>query len=182
MSLAPSFASLNRMHQELMLLAPDPVAVQAAAVEAGARGAIAQAADVFARALQDWASSNAYRLDAGSSVAWAGMQSGYGEAADQDGMLLGWDDEQDDHECEDCQQLAGMPPMALADWPCQPGDGTTACNIGCRCKLSASDRQVEPGDTYAPELSDAQQATMDKLTTAQADAMNAMMPDAQYLD
>ena len=152
------------------------------ALESGARGSIADAADVFARALEEWTQQNAWRLDAGASVAWAGEQSGFGEAADADGQLLSWDDSGDDHECEDCLSLASMPPQPLSEWPCQPGDGATACNVGCRCRLSPTGMEIQPGDTYDPALTDAQSATLSKLNDAQAQALADMMPDAAYLN
>lgn len=85
------------------------------------------------------------------------------------------------HNCDDCQQLGEMPPQALADWPCMPGDGTTACNVGCRCSLVASDVDPADNDDYQPQLSPAQQAVYNTIMTRQSEAMMAAMPDAAYL-
>jgi hypothetical protein len=142
----------------------------------------ADAAGSVASAVRDWVINNAYRLDGADSVVWAGEQAGYGEAADADGQLLGWDDTGDASECGDCHELANMPPQPLSEWPCTPGDGATECNIGCRCELTATGDSVLPNDTYAPALTGSQSALIDKLVAAQADAMSAMMPDSQYLE
>lgn len=183
-ALAPAFGSLNRMTGELATLAPttEQLAAVGAPSGAGAQGSLVSAHDAFARALQDWVAGNGSRLDGGSSVAWAGESAGFAEAADADGMLLVWTDTGDDAECEDCVSLASMPPQPLSDWPCQPGDGASACNVGCRCSLDATDMSVLPGDTYSPQLTDAQQSTMSGLMDAQQAALGSMMADAQYLD
>jgi hypothetical protein len=196
-ALAPSFGSLNRMTGELATLAPSTeqlvaVGAVAPAEAAGAVGVtdlagnaltgLTAAHDAFARALADWVSSNGSRLDGGASVAWAGEQNGFGEAADADGQLLTWQAEEDDSTCSDCSSLASMPPQPLSDWPCQPGDGATQCSVGCRCSLDATDMSILPNDTYAPQLSDAQQATMSGLMDAQQQALASQMSDAQYLD
>jgi hypothetical protein len=138
-ALAPAFASLDRMAGELATLSPSTDAIDQG-----------NADESFASALLGWAVSNGWRLDAGESTAWAGESSGFAEAATQDGQLLEWIDSGDDHECADCEVLAGMPPAPLSDWPCQPGDGVTECHSGCRCSLDVSDQQVVPGDTYDP--------------------------------
>lgn len=177
-ALAPSFNSLNRMAFELVTLTPSPIAELAGSASAEVVGAAAS----FAQALQDWVSSNGYRLDGGDSVAWAGEQAGFGEAANTDGQLLEWMTEDDDAVCADCDVLGSMPPQPLADWPCQPGDGATACSVGCRCTLDTSEISIVPGDTYAPALTDQQQATVDAVLNSQQQAMAAVMPDAQYLD
>lgn len=167
-ALAPSFNGVNSMVGELSSLAP--VLDQSA-------GAV----DAFAAALEQWAADNAWRLDGGDSVAWAGSEAGFAEAANVDGQLLTWSDTGDDHECESCISLASMDPMPLADWPSSPGDGSTECDVGCRCEWSEAGN-VLPGDVYTPNLTDGQQATIGKLMDAQASTMAAMMPDAQYLD
>lgn len=41
-----------------------------------------------ALATQEWLDSNEWRLTAGESVAWAGDQAGYAQAANEDGQLL----------------------------------------------------------------------------------------------
>lgn len=166
-ALAPAFGGVNRMMAEL---------------NSYALTSMAQVAEDYAGALQTWLEGNSWRLDAGDSVAWAGEQNGYGEAADQDGQLLEWQAEGDDRVCEDCQTLADMPPQALADWPSRPGDGTTECNVGCRCNLVASEVSVVPGDTYAPALTDDQRQLVGALSDRQSESLGAMMPDAQYLD
>lgn len=90
------------------------------------------------QALQRFMDTNQWRLYPGESVAWAGEQAGYQEAADADGMLLEWQTEADDHVCEDCADLGTLPPMPAGDWPTTPGQGDTECNVGCRCSLQAS--------------------------------------------
>src|ERR1700752_4972782 len=169
-ALAPSFQGVNRMVGELATLSPTAEQVAAAG----------SATAAFDAALADWVSGNAWRLDAGVSVAWAGEQIGYGEAADADGTLLGWNSAGDANVCEDCNILNDSPPLPLSEWPCYPGDGATECNVGCRCSLDPEGISILPGDTYAPQFSDAQDALFSKLTDAQANAMAAMMSDAQY--
>jgi hypothetical protein len=175
-ALAPAFGSLNTMTGELATLSPDTLAAAASA-------STADASSAFERALTQWATGAANRLDAGASVAWSGEASGYAEAADADGQLLQWQlDDSVEHHCDDCLSLATMPPLPLSEWPCQPGDGTSACSTGCRCNLESYDRTIEPGDTYDPQLSDDQEATIGRLMDNQAAAMSAAIPDAAYLD
>lgn len=171
-ALAPAFASIDKMTSELATLSPSDVAIQGNA----------DAASAFAQGLTDWVASNAWRLDNGDSVAWAGEQNGYGEAANQDGQMLEWQTEDDDNVCEDCRTLGSMPPQPLSDWPCQPGDGSTLCNVGCRCSLNEFPVSLVPGDTYAPVLSPDQQQTVSSLVATQANNLAAMMPNAAYLD
>jgi hypothetical protein len=176
-ALSPAFSGLNRMTAEIITL---PVDMAATAAEGAAQIGFAEAVQ---NALKDWVEANAYRLDNGDSVSYAGSEAGYAEAADADGQLMEWNDSGgDDRECEDCISLAGMPPMPLGDWPSQPGDGSTSCSVGCRCEMGVSDVSVSPGDIYAPDLTDAQQLTVSGLMDAQQAALGAMMIDAQYLD
>jgi hypothetical protein len=63
-----------------------------------------------------------------------------------------------------------------------PGDGTTICNCGCRCSLDAVGIDVLLGDVYSPALDDSQNALVGQLATAQASALDSMMPDSAYLE
>lgn len=135
--------SLDRMAGELMALTAtaDHVDQATAAARAGEIDARDIASYAEGLAVQDWAESNAWRLNAGDSVAWAGEQAGYSEAANADGQLLEWLPEADERVCDDCEQLGNLPPMPLEDWPTHPGMGDTICNAGCRCVLQVSDEQ-----------------------------------------
>jgi hypothetical protein len=118
-ALERALAGVERMTGELATLAPGP-------------------GQTLSDAVSSWADSNAYRLDAGDSVAWAGEQNGYGEAANADGMLLEWQTESDERVCQDCEALGTLPPMPEEDWPTTPGSGGTECEVGCRCSLEAA--------------------------------------------
>lgn len=120
-AIAKALRSADKMAAELATLAPAPAQAD------------------FATAVREWADSNAYRLDAGESVAWAGEQDGYAQAASADGQLLSWQTEEDDQVCTDCEELGNLPPMPEEDWPTSPGGGGTACDVGCRCSLEAYD-------------------------------------------
>lgn len=136
-------SSLDRMAGELMALTPASQHVEQAA-EAAAAGEIEHrdiASYAEGLAASDWADSNAWRLNAGDSVAWAGEQAGYSQAAAADGQLLEWLPEGDERVCSDCEQLGSLPPMPMDDWPTQPGAGDTICNAGCRCVLQVADGQ-----------------------------------------
>jgi len=160
---------LDSMVSELSKLTPSPENTDAA--EAAARAGDIGAADISqyadALAVQDWAEANAWRLDAGESVAWAGEQHGYAQAADADGQLLEWLPEADDRVCEDCEGLGQLPPMPLADWPTTPGAGDTACSVGCRCVLQVSDAQVGPTGEL-PDLDDKQEALVSDIAERRA--------------
>ena len=121
-ALEPASAGLAKMTDELHQLTPTQEHMQTA--EAAARSGEIDAGDMdaYAEALAagDWLESNAWRLDAGDSVAWSGEQAGYAEAADADGQLLEWLPESDEHVCEDCGSLGELPPMPLSDWPTRP--------------------------------------------------------------
>lgn len=179
-ALAPAFKGVDRMTAELATLVPS-LENQQATAEAAAAGTIdpqMQAAYAYQQALNDWIDSNAYRLTLGDSVAWAGEQAGYGEAADAGGELLDWDDTGDSSECDDCAMLATMGPMPLDQWPTTPGSGATECSVGCRCSMSSE------GPSYGFQgfsLSDDQQATADKVVDAQSEALNGLMPDMSLL-
>ena len=152
------------MAGELQQLTPTADHFQAA--QAAARSGLVDAGDmstyVEALAASDWAQSNAWRLDAGESVAWAGQQTGYAEAADTDGQLLEWLPESDEHVCEDCGSLGDLPPMPLSDWPTTPGAGDTDCNVGCRCVLQVADEQLGPNGE-PPALSQAQEDLVSRI-------------------
>jgi hypothetical protein len=166
-ALEPATASLDKMADELHQVAPTSEHVQAA--EAAARSGAIDARDMpsyaDALAVQDWAESNAWRLNAGDSVAWAGEQAGYSEAADADGQLLEWLPEADHHVCADCEGLGALPPMPLSDWPTTPGVGDTACSVGCRCVLQVSADQTLP-DGEPPALSEDEEQLVSRIAEA----------------
>ena len=134
-ALAAALASTERMAGELAGLGPTPEQRAQAEAEAdsGKIDASQVAGAALAIAVAAWAEANAYRLDAGESVAWAGEQAGYAEAADTDGQLLQWQSEDDDHVCGDCDDMESLGPLPLSDFPTMPGSGDTECNVGCRC-------------------------------------------------
>jgi hypothetical protein len=174
-ALAPAFRGVNAMVAEVLTITPDVTDATAASE------ATISAAEALGQALQQWMVSNAYRLNMGDSVAWAGEAAGYAEAADADGQLLEWDDVGDEQVCEDCLSLASMPPMPLSEWPTSPGAGDTECSVGCRCSWSDAGT-VAPGDTYAPSLDAGQQSTIGGLLDSQSQTMSDMMPDVAYLE
>jgi hypothetical protein len=144
----PALRSVDRMTFELSTLAPSQQQLDAAqkAVSAGGLAAASMGVYALGLALQDWIESNSYRLNLGESVAWAGEQDGYAQAADADGQLLEWQTEDDDRVCDDCMDLGNLPPMPAEDWPTTPGAGGTICEQGCRCSLEATSALNE-GDT-----------------------------------
>lgn len=157
---------LDRMAQELVSLTPASSHVDQA-TEAARAGEIPER-DIHSYAeglaTSDWADSNAWRLDAGESVAWTGEQAGYSEAAAADGQLLEWLPEGDERVCSDCEQLGSLPPMPMDDWPTQPGAGDTICNAGCRCVLQVSDDQeIGPAGELPQPLTDQEEAFVDEL-------------------
>lgn len=147
LALSRALASVDAMIAELATLTPTREQTDRARDILDATDASDQAIGEVASsiALSDWAEANAYRLDGGESVAWAGEQDGYGQAADADGMLLSWQTEDDERVCDDCSDLGDLPPMPLADFPTTPGAGDTDCNVGCRCSLEATE-ELAPGD------------------------------------
>lgn len=136
-SMEPALRSIQAMADELSQLVPSPadVAAAQAAVAAGQVAPEAQAAYAMTLAAAHYIDANTRRMDLGDSVAWAGEQAGYAEAADRDGQLFSWNDAGDERVCPDCLALAALPPMPLHQWPSIPGDGATECNVGCRCTL-----------------------------------------------
>jgi hypothetical protein len=177
-ALAGALKSTERMAGELATLSPEPQHLEAAQeeVDAGKLAVEGLVVGALALAAAEWAESNAYRLDAGASVAWAGEQSGYAEAANQDGQLLSWVDEGDDHVCGDCDALDAMGPLPLEDFPTMPGDGATECDAGCRCSLEAVAIEMLPGDELAP-LGQEDTATLDKVAGQAQERMNQLMPE-----
>lgn len=176
-ALAGALASTEHMAGELATVAPTPEHFAEAQEEAGQGKIDASAVSTAALALAvaSWAESNAYRLNLGDSVAWAGEQTGYAQAADTDGQLLQWQSEDDDRVCVDCEGLEAMGPMPLADFPTTPGDGATACSEGCRCSLEAADTMLE-GDEPAP-LSEEDNATLDKVATQAQERLDRLAPN-----
>lgn len=158
---------LDRMVGELLATVPTSDHLQQSTDLARAGeippGEIMQHAEALA--VEEWADSNAWRLNAGDSVAWTGEQDGYAQAANADGQLLEWLPEADERVCGDCEELAGLPPMPLADWPTRPGAGDTICNAGCRCVMQASDEQVGP-EGELPPLSQDEEATIARIAEA----------------
>jgi hypothetical protein len=126
-ALAPALASLARMGAIIATIVPTAAAVIAA-------GSLPAAYRV---AVHEYLERNAWLLAAGISVAWAGEQAGYAQAAEADGLLLEWQLDPVAHHCADCPALANLPPMPLAAWPTLPGEGATDCNVGCRCSMNA---------------------------------------------
>lgn len=132
-------------------------------------------------ALTNWTETNSWRLDNGDSVAWAGEQAGYAEAADADGQYLyGWMTVGDNRVCSGCELLSSFPPMPLGMWPTAPGAGDTDCGPGCRCSWDVWGDPL-PVD-YVPYLTSDQQALSDQLATQQAQTITDLMPDAVYLE
>jgi hypothetical protein len=177
-ALAGPLRSTERMASELAQLSPKPahVAEAQAEVDAGKIAVEALTAAALANAIADWAESNAYRLDAGVSIAWAGEQAGYAEAADTDGKLLQWVDEGDEKVCGDCQSLADLGPLPLEDFPTMPGDGATECDQGCRCSLDAVDVETLPGDQIAP-LGEEETTVIDKIAGQAQERMDKLAPE-----
>lgn len=182
-AVAPALRGVNAMTAELSTLTPTPADVRAAA-EAVAAGTVSPADEAWqgvVEMLSGWASDNAWRLTAGESVAWAGEQAGYAEAANSDGMLLEWVTEGDDRVCLDCEMLGTMGPMPLEEWPSVPGSGDTACNVGCRCSFDVA-AVMPASDSYMPVTpTPDQQAAVDSILGRRETALNGLMPDAAVL-
>jgi hypothetical protein len=152
-ALGPAANGLRRMAGELLTLTPtaEHVGQGAALARTGELGMEEIGAHAEALALDEWLAANEARLAGGDSVAWAGEQRGYAEAADADGQLLEWLPEADERVCEDCEGLGDLPPMPLSDFPTTPGSGDTACSVGCRCVLQVADDQtLGPGGESTP--------------------------------
>lgn len=132
-AVSPAVKSVDRMAAELQQVIANHQQLQAAedAIRAGTIPAEDLATYALGLAAREWTERNSWRLTAGESVAWAGEQAGYGQAAEADGQLLEWVTEADDHVCEDCESLGALPPMPLSEWPTLPGMGDTICNVGC---------------------------------------------------
>lgn len=143
-ALGPAMGGVQSMVGELLTLSPTSDHIDDAMAAAQLGEIAPEEAEAHAEriAVNEWIDSNAWRLDAGESVAWAGEQQGYAQAAEADGQLIEWLTEADGHVCEDCEALGGLPPMPLGDWPTRPGDGDTVCNVGCRCVLQVADEQT----------------------------------------
>ncbi|HZV74607.1 MAG TPA: hypothetical protein VFF79_12890 [Conexibacter sp.] len=146
----PALRSIDKMGPELASLTPSQQHLDTAqrAVDAGELAAASIGVYALGLALQDWIDSNSYRLNLGESVAWAGEQDGYAQAAATDGMLLQWQTEDDERVCDDCLDLGNLPPMVADDWPTTPGAGGTICEQGCRCSLEATSDLNEGDQLY----------------------------------
>jgi len=181
-ALAGALKSTEKMAGELAQLSPEQEHVEEAQLELEAGnadtdfGAEGLGLAALANAVAQWAESNAYRLDAGASVAWAAEQAGYAEAADTDGKLLQWIDEGDDKVCGDCQALDELGPLPLADFPTMPGDGATECDAGCRCSLEAVDIESLPSDQLAP-LGEEENTVLDKIAGQVQERMDNLAPN-----
>lgn len=168
----PAVRGIDRMAGEALNVVPNPQ--QYAEAEAAIRAGTVSADDATSYALKlaarEWVDNNAWRLNAGESVAWAGEQVGYAQAADEDGQLLEWLPEADDRVCEDCEALGGLPPMPLGEWPTLPGMGDTICNVGCRCVMQVADVQLAPGDSL-PALSGDQEDLLSRIASEREEAL-----------
>jgi hypothetical protein len=177
-ALAGALKSTERMTGELAQLSPTPKHFEEAQAEVddGKIAAEGLTAAALGMVVAEWAESNAYRLDSGASVAWAGEQAGYAEAATTDGQLLQWIDENDEKVCGDCEGLADMGPMPLEDFPTMPGDGATECDAGCRCSLEAVDVETLPGDEPRP-LGEEETTVLDKIAGQAQERMDKLAPN-----
>lgn len=126
-ALRKAYASIDKMVGEVTAVNTTPELAPGSKDHPGRTSAAAVAA---------WAKSNAYRLAMGAGLAvWGGEQHGFAQAANADGKLLAWICADDDASCGDCEYMGDQPPMAEADWPAFPGDGSTQCGGGCRCTM-----------------------------------------------
>lgn len=135
-ALGPALLSLARMGAVLATIVPTAAQIAAAPTLAAA----------YALAARALLGANLWRLAGAMSVVWAAEQAGYSQAAAADGLLIQWqlDPNPRVHHCEDCPALAALPPMPYDQWPTLPGEGQTACDVGCRCSLRAVRRRVAP--------------------------------------
>lgn len=182
-ALAPALHGVNSMVGQLATVTPtqDHVDAATAAVADGTIEPAAASRYALHQAVADWVGSNDWRLAGGESAAWAGEQSGFGEAADTGGQLLDWVTDGDDRVCEDCDVLGGMGPMPLEEWPTTPGAGDTECNVGCRCSWDVA-AEMPSSDSYqAYPLSSDQQATSDAILGRRSAALDGLAPDMALL-
>lgn len=165
--------SLDKVQHELAAITPSAADLAAAdeEVAAGALAPAARTAWATAQALASWLPANMSRFDAGESVAWAGEQHGYMQAAGDNNELLEWITESDTHVCEDCSALGDMPPMPALDWPTAPGEGATTCSVGCRCALEVS------GETATRELNSTEQGALDAIAAKASENFDRGFPD-----
>jgi hypothetical protein len=177
-ALAGALKSTERMTGELAQLSPTPEHFEEAQAEVDASKIAVEGltAAALGMAVAEWAESNAYRLDSGASVAWAGEQAGYAESANTAGDLIQWQSEDDESVCEDCEGLEAMGPMPLEDFPTMPGEGSTTCNIGCRCAMEAVSVEPLPNDELAP-LSEEDSATLEKVAGQAQERMDKLAPN-----
>lgn len=174
-ALQAALASTERMGGELALLTPTPQQRDEAEAQAGEGASPSEiGAAAAAIAVAAWADSNASRLEAGESVAWAGEQAGYAEAADADGQLLVWQSEDDENVCGDCEGMEGLGPLPLEEFPTTPGSGDTECNVGCRCALEATGVPLQ--DELAP-MSDQGEAAVSKVAGQASERLDQLAPD-----
>lgn len=145
-ALAPALSSLARMGAQIAVLVPSAAQIALA-------GSLT-AATVLA--LKHYLQASGWLLAAGASVAWAGEQAGYAHAANADGFSLKWQLDPRAQHCDDCPELAALPPLPLGMWPLVPGEGLTDCSVGCRCALEAVKAE-------APVLSADQEALLVRL-------------------
>lgn len=147
-ALAPALLGIARIGAHLGAISPTPGQVSRAG----------NYQDALRLAALEHMRNRAWTLANGMSVAWAGEQAGYAEAAHAEGLWLEWqlDPTPGVEHCDDCPVLATFPPMPLDRWPTMPGDGGTACNVGCKCSLTAVEAPAEVDRT----LNGVQQATV----------------------
>lgn len=177
-ALAGALKGTEKMAGELAQVSPTSQHIEETQteVDAGKIAVDALMVAALANAVSDWAESNTYRLDAGASVAWAGEQAGYAEAANTDGKLLQWVDEGDEKVCGDCEGLADLGPLPLEDFPTMPGDGATECDVGCRCSIEAVDIELLPSDQLAP-LGEEENTALDKIAGQAQERMDNLAPN-----
>lgn len=182
-AVAPALNGVNNMVGELSTLAPSQAHLDAAqaAVQDGAIAPADAPSYALTEALANWVAANDWRLNAGESVAWAGEQAGYGEAANAAGDLLEWETEGDDHVCADCEALGEMDAMPLSEWPTTPGAGDTECDVGCRCGFSVAATMPSTDTFQSYPLGADAQAVTDAILQRRSEALNGLMPDAALL-
>jgi hypothetical protein len=143
----------TRPNGQQMQRALQPALQSLAATAAGATmvvptaaqtAAAGSAAGALAGAMVGYLTAQTCRLAGGASVAWAGEQAGYAQAADADQQLLRWQLDGAAKHCADCPALAALPPMPLDQWPTFPGGGATECGPGCKCSFIAAGSIAPP--------------------------------------
>lgn len=151
-------AQPTRPNAQQMQRALHPALASLASTAAGALSIIPTAEQIAAAAgvtaalplaMIQYLTAEAFRLAGGASVAWAGEQAGYAQAAAADGQLLRWQLDGAAKHCADCPALAALPPMPLDQWPTLPGEGATDCNAGCKCSMVAAGSIAPPPLTGA---------------------------------